>query len=240
MPDPAILRCEALEIGYERPILPPIDLSFGPGELWVVLGRNGSGKTTWFRTVLGLVPRLGGQVVRRPGLRVSYVPQRSRFDDLFPLLSRDVVAMGVDRGRRFLGLRLREPDAVRTALEEVGAAELADRPFRELSEGQKQRVLLARLVASGPELAFLDEPTAAMDVVAERAALSLLDAHRRAHGTTVVVVTHYLGAARDIADRALFVDAERQRVVVGAPHEVLGHDAFRHSFGPDEEARADG
>ena len=226
-----LVRCDELRIGYREPILPAIDLEIRPGEIWAVIGRNGSGKTTWFRTVLGLTPSLGGRIERRPGLRVSYVPQRSHFDALFPLLSRDVVRMGLERNSGFLMPSLREPPGVMEALRTAGAAELADRPFRDLSEGQKQRVLIARLAASRPQLALLDEPTAAMDVVAEREAFAFLDALRRDTGASVVIVSHYLGVAREVADRALFVDREGGMVVVGPPDQVLGHRAFRTSFG---------
>jgi zinc transport system ATP-binding protein len=164
------------------------------------------------------------------------VPQRSVYDDLYPLLARDVVAMGVERRWSFLVPRFREPPAVRHALADAGAADLADRPFRQLSEGQKQRVLLARLAASKPDLALLDEPTAAMDVVAERDAFQHLDHLRREHGVAIVVVSHFIGLAREFADRALFLERDTQTVVVGKPDEVLASHEFRRSFGDLEEA----
>lgn len=171
-----LYTCDRLEIGYGRaPLLPPISLSVGRGEFWAVVGRNGSGKTTWFRTLLGLQPPVGGAVIHPGGPpRATYIPQRQGYDPIYPLTAAQVVAMAVDRGWSFTRPRA-GGDAVRAALAEVGAAELASRTFRSLSEGQKQRVLLARLVAAEADVAFLDEPTAAMDRVAEREALALLD-----------------------------------------------------------------
>ena len=152
-----LLACEQLRVGHAgRAIVPAIDLALRPGELVAVVGRNGTGKTTWFRTALGLLPPVSGQVVTRPGLRLSYVPQRTQLDPLYPLLARDVVAMGVERGLSFARPRLRAPQIARVAIERVGAGAFADQPFRALSEGQKQRVLLGRLYASEPELALLD------------------------------------------------------------------------------------
>ncbi len=236
-----LIRCVDLRVGYREAILPAIDAVVRAGELWVVIGRNGSGKTTWFKTMLGLNPPIGGRVERpAPGLRFSYVPQRSVYDDLFPLLARDVVAMGTERGGSFVMPRFGEPPQVRRALSDVGAWDLADRPFRQLSEGQKQRVLLARLAASEPDLALLDEPTAAMDVVAEREAFEYLDHLRRDRGLAVIVVSHFLGVAREFADRAIFLERDTQSVVVGTPDEVLGSRAFRHSFGDAEELCAHG
>jgi zinc transport system ATP-binding protein len=225
------LRCTSLRVGYGgRAILPPIDLSLQPAELWAVVGRNGTGKTTWLRTLLGLIPPVSGSLERRPGLRVSYAGQHVRFDPQFPALARDVVAMAVDRNASFLRPRLFEPKNVLPAMERTGALAFAHRPFRALSEGQKQRVLLARLLAAEPELALLDEPTSAMDAVAEREALAVLDELRRRRGTTVVIVSHYLGMVRDLADRVILFDSGPGGVVIGSPHEVLDHEVFHRNY----------
>jgi zinc transport system ATP-binding protein len=233
-----LLRCSDLRVGYGgRSILPPIDLTLGSGEFWAVIGRNGSGKTTWFKTMLGLLPPVAGRVERLvPDPRLSYLPQRANIDELYPVRAEDVVAMGTDRRWSFLRPRLGPPPEVGAALEEVGAQDLVGRPFRALSEGQKQRVLLARLVAARAQVAFLDEPTAAMDAVAENEALTLIDRLRQRHGMTVVVVSHYLGVARAFADRALFVDRENQIVVAGVPAEVFAHEVFRSRYGRHSEA----
>lgn len=227
-----MLTCDELEVGYGgRTLLPPLDLEIRRGELWAVLGRNGAGKTTLFRTLLGLLTPIRGRISRNPpDLRFAYVPQRNAFDSLFPMTAREVVRQGCERGWSFLRPRLREPAAVESALREVDALELQARPFQALSEGQKQRVLLARLIAAEADLALLDEPTAAMDVVAERAAFERLDELRQRRNMTIVVVSHYLGLAHHFADRALFLDAEANAAVVGTPDEVIEHAAFRRRY----------
>lgn len=226
----SILTCRQLVIGHAgRPLLPPVDLVIEPGSFWAVLGRNGSGKTTWFRTILGLLPPVSGAVDLRTE-RVSYIPQRAAFDDLYPLPVEDVVAMGMERGWSFLRPANRRARAVE-ALREVGAQDLVGRLFRSLSGGQKQRVLLARLVASQTELALLDEPTAAMDAVAERETLVLLDEIRRRFGTTLLVVSHDLGMAEEHADRVLFLDRHLGTVMSGTPAELHALPAFQRAFG---------
>lgn len=238
---PPLIRCTDLEVGWRgRAILPAFDVSIGKGELWVVIGRNGAGKSTWFKTMLGLIPAVRGRVVREPGARISYVPQRAAFDPLFPLAARDVVAMGIERKWSFLGVRLSESPEVRRALEEVDAYDLASKPFRDLSEGQKARVLLARLGASKPDVALLDEPTAAMDVVAERRAFEHLDAMRKTHGTAIIVVSHYLGLAKEFATHAVFLDRDCDTAVVGLPDEVFGHADFHRSYGDEAERHSHG
>ncbi len=233
MTEDPLLRCRALEVGYLGVrLLPPIELEIRPGELWAVIGRNGSGKTTFMRTLLGLLPPVGGAVERVPAdLPVSYLPQRNVIDELYPLLARDVVRMGALRGWSFLRPSFRrEPAAVRHALGEMGVAELGDMPYRKLSEGQKQRVLFARLAVSGARVALLDEPTSAMDQIAETEAFQILDGLRKSRGLAIVVVSHYLGMVRRFADRALLLDRDAGRVVSGSPDEVFGHESFQARF----------
>ena len=236
-PGAVLLRSERLLVGHGgRAILPPIDLTISAGEIWTVLGRNGAGKTTWFRTLLGLARPLGGTIVRaRPDLRIAYVPQRTQFDELYPVRVHEVVRMGAERGRSVFGRSRVDVDG---ALAAVDALPLRDRPFRALSEGQKQRVLLARVCAARAELALLDEPTAAMDVVAEREAFSLLARLRAEHNMAVVVVSHYLDVARELADKALLLDREGQSVVVGTPAQVFDSETFHRAYGTSAEVCA--
>lgn len=226
------LRCVGLQVGYRgRPILPPIDLRLGAGEFWVVLGRNGSGKTTWFRTILGLQPPVAGRIARPSGTAISYIPQHATLDPLFPLSARDVVRLGAERGGSFLRWPAPGQARVEPALDRVGALDIADRPYRDLSEGQKQRVLLARLAASEPDVALLDEPTSAMDVIAERNAFAFLDGLRHERDTSVVVVSHYMDIAREFATHAIFLDRETETVFVGPLDQVLEHPQYRRTYG---------
>ena len=237
----SLLRCHAVEVGHAgSAILPRVDLSIGAGEFWAVIGRNGSGKTTWLRTLLGLLPPVAGRVERaRPDLRLSYLPQRSGVDELYPVLARDVVRLGVERRWSFLSPFGREPESVARAIEDMGIADIANRPFRQLSEGQKQRVLFARLAASDAEIALLDEPTSAMDLVAEREAFELLERLRQKHGMTIVVISHYLGLAREFADHAVLLNRDAQQVVSGTPDAVFGHEVFRASYGGPDSMHPD-
>jgi zinc transport system ATP-binding protein len=231
--DDVLLECRNVVVGHRgTALLPPIELAIRPGELWAVIGRNGSGKTTWLRTLLGLLPPVSGAVVPARPLRLSYLPQRQAIDELYPLLSRDVVAMGLARGRSVFGWPSRDTrPRVARALAQVGAAELAERPFRQLSEGQKQRVLFARVAAAEPDLAVLDEPTSAMDLVAEREAYEVLKRLQRDSRVALVVVSHFLGLAETYADRVLLLDRDTPAVVTGSPREVLVHESFQKRYG---------
>jgi manganese/iron transport system ATP-binding protein len=229
-----LLRCEKLEIGYERALLPPIDVAIKAGEFLGVVGRNGAGKTTFFRTLLGLIPPRGGRVVRDPSLPLAYVPQVAQLDTLLPVRSRDVVGWGTLRGWSFVRpVPTPEEREVRErSLREADAAPLAAQAYGELSQGQKQRVLFARMLASAARLALLDEPTAAMDVVAERKAFAGLVRHVQDSGLAVVVVTHDVELCGSHADQILYLDREDQIVVLGDPETVFSHPDFVRHYGP--------
>jgi len=228
-----LLECRSLEVGHAgQALLPPVDLRMRKAEFWAVIGRNGAGKTTWMRTVLGLLPPVKGQVAHpRGALRSAYLPQRSGLDELYPLLVRDVVRMGLDRGWSFAHPQRDAAERVQEALRDMEVADLTDQPFRRLSEGQKQRVMFARLAASRAQVALLDEPTSAMDAVAECEAFKLLDRMRSKQQTTVVVVSHFLGVAREYARRVILMDRDTPAVVVGTAEEVFEHQTFKQRFG---------
>lgn len=233
-----VLRCERLVIGHRRtPILPPCDLQISRPGFVLIVGRNGSGKTTLLRTMLGLLPPIAGRVSRaRPDVRVVYVAQSAGLDRTLPLRARDIVGWGTLVGWSFLRPRAgrRTRQICDEALAAAGASELADRPFRTLSEGQKQRVLLARMLAAAPDVAFLDEPTAAMDVVAEEQTMEMLAQVARQRNMAVVVISHVIGLGARFADQIVFLDRDDGVVLAGRPGEVFAAPSFRRQFGAME------
>ncbi len=226
-----LIRCRDLVIGWGgTPLLPPINLEIQPGRFVVVIGRNGSGKTTWFKTLLGQTKALGGSIERAPRLRhIAYVPQAIAFDRLLPLRAWDVVMQGRLHCNNFLRPLPSRRDRAHCerALEEAGATELAKLTFRELSRGQRQRVMFARMLATEAELAMLDEPSAAMDVVAEREAFERLTHLAAEHNIAVLCVSHALSAAERLADDILLFDRSAQEVLFGPRDEVLASDAHQ-------------
>jgi ABC-type Mn2+/Zn2+ transport system ATPase subunit len=194
------------------PVLRGVDLAVRAGSFWGVLGANGSGKTTILRTLLGLLPPLGGRVVAR-GLRgeeprFGYVPQKERLDAAFPLSALDVAAMGTWRSAQPLrGLRGDDRlPLVRRCLAECGAEGFAAEPFASLSGGQKQRVLIARALAAEPEVLMLDEPLAGLDLPTTRAVLRLLEDLKGRRSLTVLMVSHRLRAEKSLFTDVAFVD----------------------------------
>ena len=135
------------------PVLDDVNIAVAPGEIVTIVGPNGSGKSTLLHSLIGSVRPDRGEVVRKPGLTIGYVPQKLQIDGSLP------ITVG-----RFLSLPRRVGQAARqTALAAAGAGALADRQMADLSGGQFQRVLLARALLSKPDLLLLDEPTQGLD-----------------------------------------------------------------------------
>jgi zinc transport system ATP-binding protein len=240
-PRPPLLRVVELSVGYDRrEILPPISASISPGQLWAVLGPNGAGKSTFVRTLLGLQPPVGGRIDRTGGLRMSYVPQQSALDTIFPISVIEFVLMGRQEPGRYFGLPGRaDREAARGALVEVDAVELARRQLRDLSGGQRQRVLIARAIASGAGLFVLDEPTAALDIAAEHQVLELIGRLRARRDAAVVMVTHLVEDGLARADHALLLDRDHGVALAAPARDLRASAAFERLYG-HTHARAEG
>lgn len=232
-----LLCCEDLVVGYQgKAVLPPINLQLRRGTFLAVIGRNGSGKSTWFKTLLGLLEPVSGRVYRSNAqVKSAYIPQTSGIDSLLPVRARELVQWGRLSGWNFLRPFAFRQDRglVDSALDSAGARPIAHRPYRDLSEGQKQRALLARVLATEADFILLDEPTAAMDAVAEHETMQRLSELAHTRGLAVVVVSHDLKEAARCADQILFVDRETMTVVQGDANTVFCHPAFRRQYGDE-------
>lgn len=229
----SLVSCTRLEVGFDRhALLPPIDLDVVAGEVLVIVGHNGTGKTTFARTLLGLLPPVAGTVRRRKDLACTYVPQASSFDPTVPLRVDELLGWGGIRGWGFarVGHGRRHRAWARKGLEELDIAELATRRLDELSGGQRQRVLLARLLASDAQLAVLDEPTAAMDGPSTGATFAALRRLATERGTTSIVVTHAIAAAASHVDRVVVFDPGASGIVIGTPREIAETPRFHALF----------
>lgn len=225
-----------LTVAYRhRPVLRDVSLSLPPGRLIGVIGPNGAGKSTMIKAILGLVPRLSGEVriFGRPAARarreVAYVPQRASVDWDFPTDVLDVVMMG-----RYGHLGLlrrpgpRERDLAMDALEKVGMADFAHRQISQLSGGQQQRVFLARALVQDARLYFMDEPFAGVDAATERAIIDLLR-ELKSRGRTVVVVHHDLQTVRAYFDWLVLLNV---RVLAAGPVDrVFTPENLAHTYG---------
>jgi iron complex transport system ATP-binding protein len=234
------LRAHDLAIGYgARRVGTGIDLTLGEGEALCLLGPNGCGKSTLFKTLLGLIPALGGRVeldgedmTQRAradiARRIAYVPQAQAA--AFPFSVREMVLMG--RAAR-LGL-LASPsradhEIADAALARLGIAHLATRIFTEISGGERQMALIARALTQEANIVVMDEPTASLDFGNQVRVLEQIRALSTS-GHSVIFATHDPDHAFLCADRVALMH-EGHMLALGAPEETITAERLKTIYG---------
>lgn len=223
-----------------RSVLRDVDLEIADGEFVVLLGGNGSGKTTLVRALLGLVPRDRGDVSLfetpierfKTWDRIGYVPQRLALPTSMPATVTEVVLTGrIAHSGLWRPFSKADRAAAERALAHADLTDLSHERVSRLSGGQQQRVLIARALATEPDVILLDEPVSHVDVRHQTQFANLLrDAHER--GATIVLVAHALGAMSGLATRAIVLDAGRI-AYDGAPESTEFDDHDIHHHGAD-------
>jgi anchored repeat-type ABC transporter ATP-binding subunit len=221
------------------------DISFEveTGERIAVVGPNGAGKSTLFNVISGAMKPSSGKVhvfghAPDGHICIGYVPQRNQIDWTFPVSVSDVVMMGrVGRIGLFKWPKQNDWQVVRTALERVGMAGLADRQIGELSGGQQQRVFVARALAQEAELLLLDEPLTGLDAPSQEAILDIFDG-LKADNITVLVATHDLDQASRFFDRMMLLN--RRIIAYDKPEVVYTSEHLVATYGGHVHILSDG
>ena len=243
-PDP-VLQARGLVIGYrlghgrELRLLDGADCELPAGELVCLLGPNGSGKSTLLRSLAGMQRPLDGHVALLGRDVRSVTPEWLARHvsvvltdpvDVGALTTRELVGLGRYPYTDWLGRLTRgDRERVAAAIAAVGAGELAERPVRSLSDGERQRVLIARALAQEPKLMILDEPTAYLDLPRRIETLGLLRRLVRDTGVTVLLSTHHLDLALSHADRVWLLPRGGP-LEIGAPEDVALSGALERTF----------
>lgn len=226
-----------LSVGYDgAALIHDITLDIQKGEIVTLIGPNGSGKSTILKTISRQLKALAGVVViAREDLRSLSGQQLAErmalvlTDRIRPELMtcRDVVASGRYPYTGRLGILSREDEEkVMRALEIVQALAFAQRSFHAVSDGQRQRILLARAICQEPEIIVLDEPTSFLDIRYKLELLSILRRMAKEEGVTVVMSLHEIDLAQKISDRILCVKGDTISLY-GAPEEVFERENLR-------------
>ncbi len=238
------MRLETHDLGFgypEHPVGRDVSLAVEPGEVLCLLGPNGCGKTTLFKTLLGLLAAQGGRVTldgdeihrlsrAQIARRIAYVPQAQ--SGIFPYTAMDLVLMGRTAHRGlFAGPTREDREIAGQALADLGIAELADRDVTRLSGGQRQLVIVARAIAQAAPLIVMDEPTASLDFGNQVVVLSEVQGLAE-RGVGIVLSTHDPYHAFAIADRVALM-RDGAILVIGAPADVLTAERLRDVYGID-------
>ena len=239
------LKTLGMDVGYTGKVL-IADISFEvhPGEILTLIGPNGAGKSTILRSISGQLALIGGAVYLN-GRDLSAIPGDETARQMSVLFTdrvrpelmtcREVAQAGRYPYTGRLGLLSREDHRiVEEMLQLTGAAQLADRPFEAVSDGQRQRVLLSRALCQQPKVLILDEPTSFLDIRYKLEILTTLRKMVREQGLSVIMSLHELDLARRVSDRILCV-SEKGIDRIGTPEECFEQaylaDLFHMSAG---------
>ena len=204
-----LLSLRSASVGYgNRDVLRDYSLDVARGELLGIVGRNGGGKSTLVKALIGLLPLRTGSLTfydrqGQPSIRpsIGYLPQLNRIDRAFPIQVGEVIGSGLtgDVGGE-------EPSVLlQRAAPDLQIADLLPRPISDLSGGQLQRVLLARAIVSCPELLILDEPNSYLDESAELLVREAIT-QRHKQGATILLISHDRESVGQQANRIISLD----------------------------------
>lgn len=251
MAESVLLQTEALHVGYagrkgkHHEVLAHVNLTFRSGEFVCLVGPNGSGKSTLLRTLAGLQEPLGG-AIRIEGVDLQGISLRSRARKLALVLTRfagvhgmsgyDSVALGRTPHTGWLdSLSPEDHIAVLKAMRETDTIHLQGRGVDALSDGERQRLAVARALAQEAQLLMMDEPTAFLDLPHRVGLMGLLRALCRSQGKAVVLSTHDLDLAMRFADRMIVMDG-RGNWFHGIPETLALQGIFGQVFSTEQVA----
>jgi len=200
-------------------VLKDFNFSLHDNETVTIIGPNGAGKSTLLKVLAGLMPAYRGNIVRKPGLRIGYVPQNLEMNSSLPISVAKFLRLGSGRVSDY-----------DKALAKVGAAQLHKQQMHTLSGGEFQRVLLARAIARDPDLLLLDEPLQGVDVTGQVELYALIAGLREELNCSVVMVSHDLHLVMASSDRVLCLN--HHLCCEGQPESVSQHPEFLRLFGP--------
>ena len=230
----AYLQTQDLSVGYDgKTLIRNVCLEVQKGKIVTLIGPNGSGKSTILKTIVGQLSKISGTVLvenaamdrlsRRDIAQKMAIVMTERIHPEL-MTCRDVVATGRYPYTGALGLLgERDKKIVQAALDRVNAGEIADRPFSAISDGQRQRILLARALCQEPEIIVLDEPTSYLDIRYKLELLTILKELVREGKIAVLVSLHELELAERVSDTVVCVAGNRIDRM-GPPEEIFTPD----------------
>ena len=234
------LKCTDLTIGYDtKTVLSAINLSLASGERAVLIGANGSGKSTMLRTMAGLEKPLAGSVEicgatfdgmsRRELSRMRAIVSTWRQGG-GALTVEEAVSVGLNNSISLFG-RISDEDreTVLKSISDVGISDLAGRYLATLSDGERQKTMIARALVQNTPVIFLDEPTAFLDVAARIEIMELLK-NLACQGKTIVVSTHDIAPAVARADSLIVIDKKNKALCFGKTRQIIESKALDRAF----------
>ena len=229
-----------LTVGYDgKPLIRDITIGIARGEIVTLIGPNGAGKSTILKSITRQLKAIGGTVAldgqnlsglshKELATRMAVVLTQRMKPEL--MTCRDIVATGRYPYTGRLGLLTKQDEEkVSEAMEIVHALELSERDFNAISDGQRQRILLARAICQEPEIIILDEPTSYLDIRHKLELLSILRSMAKEKGITVIMSLHEIDLAQKISDKIICVKGDTIGSY-GTPEEVFDEEKIRQLY----------
>ncbi|MCR5153301.1 MAG: ABC transporter ATP-binding protein [Lachnospiraceae bacterium] len=200
-----------LSIGYDgKEIIENINFTVNKGDYLYIVGENGTGKSTLMKTLLGLIPAIGGKMEFSPEVKneIGYLPQQTEVQKDFPASVEEIVLSGCQRRMGFLPFYTKAEKAIAYEnMDYLHVLELKNKCYRELSGGQQQRVLLARALCATKKILLLDEPVTGLD---PKVTIEMYELIKRLNdeGITIIMISHDVKAAVKYADHILHIGSK--------------------------------
>ena len=192
-----MIQLNNLVVGYDKPLLNPITVTFEDNKVYGILGKSGCGKSTLLRTIAGLNKQMSGSIVKNDASVPYMMHQRYTNFDWLSCLDNVLIAERKRKGRREL------KDEAIEVLKKVGLGDYLDRYPTELSGGMQQRLALARVLFAKPKVLLMDEPLSALDdTTREKMQQLILDCHKETQNT-ILMVTHSVDEAIKMCDHII-------------------------------------
>lgn len=234
-------KTEQMSVGYQgKPLIQNIEIGLNKGEILTLIGPNGAGKSTILKSISKQLKLIGGAVYldkkEMAGMSGTELSQRMAvvFTEKLKtelMTCEDVVATGRHPYTGHFGILSKEDySIIEEAMDLVHVTEIRNQDFTQISDGQRQRVMLARAICQEPEIIILDEPTSFLDVKYKLEFLSVLQELRVRKGLTVIMSIHELELAERVSDRILCVNGEYVERF-GKPEEIFKNGYIKSLFG---------
>lgn len=226
-----IINVDDLSYYYDSfPSLDHVSFSVEKGDFLGIIGPNGAGKTTLFQCMLGILNNFSGEISlfgsnvkqnKKSLQRIGYVPQKKSVEQTFPATVSEIVSLGV------IGRDIKK-ESIESAIEFVDLGSYRNQRIGELSEGQQQRVIIAKALVKKPELLILDEPTTGIDSVSQNKFYDLLTRLNKDRGITIVWSSHDMNAVEKLASKVACID--RKLFFHGESEAFFGNDERMRSY----------
>lgn len=240
-----LLRTYKLDVGYRSVVVKDVEIEVSPGEIIALIGPNGAGKSTIINTITRQLIGLSGKIYIKEKDEASY-----RGEDLAKLMSmvttkritpelmsaREVVATGRYPYTGRLGILSKDDwDKVDEAIKLVEMTDISERDFSKLSDGQRQRIMLARAICQEPEIMILDEPTSFLDIQFKIDILSIIRKLAEEKNIAVIMSIHDLEFVEAVADMVIAIDDSRVKAV-GKPENIITPDIIEQIYHMEKDS----